>query len=150
MHLDSIFSQVDRDAFVVYAELVHRVETYALRPGAGGRVLVDPQDHLPGAVARAMGLPGLRLFDTGDDALTSEREHWAHASNVLALAPGHVVTYERNVRSAERLRETGIEVITIPGSELGRGRGGPRCMVAPLARGAAAPPVPLPEALPEV
>jgi arginine deiminase len=135
MHLDSVFSQVDRDAFVVYADLVHRVDTYALRPGAGGRVLVDPQDHLPGAVARALGLPGLRLFDTGDDALTSEREHWAHASNVLALSPGQVVTYERNVRSAERLRETGIEVITVPGSELGRGRGGPRCMVAPLARG---------------
>ena len=126
--------------------MMHRVDTYALRPGPGGRVLVDPQEHLPGAVARALGLPGLRLFDTSDDALTSEREHWAHASNVLALSPGRVVTYERNGRSHAPLRKTGIEVITGPGSELGRGRGGPRCMVAPMARrgltAAADPPEP--------
>jgi len=79
----------------------------------------------------------LPVYDTGDDALSSEREQWSGGSNVLALAPGVVVAYERNVRSIARLREAGVEVLPVPGSEIGRGRGGPRCMCCPLARLAA-------------
>lgn len=134
VHLDSVLCQVDRDAFVVYADLLERVRTFRLRPGAGGRVQVEPRDDLPSTLAEALGVDGLRLLDTGDDASSSQREHAAHASNVLALEPGLVVAYERNVRSNKRLREAGIEVLELAGSELGRGRGGPRCMVCPLAR----------------
>lgn len=129
-----MFSQIDHDAFVVYADLVERLPTYALRPGKGGRITVDHEEHLFSAVARALGVDALRLYDTGDDALSSEREQWSGGSNVLALAPGVVVAYERNVRSIARLREAGVEVLAVPGSELGRGRGGPRCMCCPLAR----------------
>ncbi len=136
VHLDTVFSQIDHDAFVVYADLVERLPTYALRPAKGGRIEVDHEEHLFSAVARAMEVDSLRLYDTGDDALSSEREQWSGGSNVLALAPGVVVAYERNVRSIARLREAGIEVLAIPGSELGRGRGGPRCMCCPLARSA--------------
>ena len=134
VHLDSLLCQVDRDAFVVYADLLAEVRTFRLRPGAGGRVQVEPQDDLPSTLARALGVDGLRLLDTGDDASSSEREHAAHASNVLAIAPGVVVAYERNVRSIKRLREAGVEVLEVAGSELGRGRSGPRGMVCPLAR----------------
>lgn len=134
VHLDTVFSQIDHDAFVVYADLVERLPTYALRPGRNGRIEVDHEEHLFSAVARVLGLEALRLYDTGDDALSSEREQWSGGSNVLALAPGVVVAYERNVRSIARLREAGVEVLPVPGSELGRGRGGPRCMCCPLAR----------------
>lgn len=134
LHLDRFFCQVDHDAFVVYADLVERLPTYALRPGRDGRITVDHEEHLFAAVARVLAVDGLRLYDTGDDALSSEREQWSSGSNVLALAPGVVVAYERNVRSIARLREAGVEVVAAPGSELGRGRGGPRCMCSPLAR----------------
>lgn len=135
LHLDSLFTQVDHDAFVVYADLVERLPTYALRPSSGDRVRIDEEEHLFAAVARVLGVGALRLYDLGDDALSSEREQASHGSNVLAIGPGQVIAYERNVSSIARLREAGVDVIAVPGSELGRGHGGPRCMCAPLARG---------------
>jgi len=86
------------------------------------------------AAAKAMGIDTLRQIDTGLDPVTAEREQWDDGNNTLAVAPRVAVAYERNVETNERLREAGIDVVAIPGSELGSGRGGPRCMSCPIRR----------------
>jgi arginine deiminase len=133
MHLDTVCTMVDRDAVVMYPAVRDTLVAYPLRPDGAGVVVSGPVPFLE-AAAEAMGIERLRVIDTGLDPVTAEREQWDDGNNTLAVAPGVVVAYERNVETNTRLEEAGIEVLRIRGSELGSGRGGPRCMSCPISR----------------
>ena len=133
MHLDTVCTMVDVDAVVMYPNVVDSLSAFTIHRDAGG-VRIDDEKPFVRAAAEAMGIDKLRVIDTGLDPVTAEREQWDDGNNTLALAPKVAVAYERNVETNERLTEAGIEVIAIAGSELGSGRGGPRCMSCPIAR----------------
>jgi arginine deiminase len=134
MHLDTVCTMVDADAVVMYPAIRESLSAYPVRPDGDGRVTVGGPVPFLRAAAEAMGVAELRVIDTGLDPITAEREQWDDGNNTLAVAPGVVVAYERNVMTNARLAAAGIEVIAISGSELGSGRGGPRCMSCPVHR----------------
>jgi len=141
MHLDTVCTMVDVDKIVMYPNVADKLQAYAVtvteRNGDSDRDLVlqvaEAEPFLV-AAAKAMSIDTLHQIDTGLDPVTAEREQWDDGNNTLALAPRVAVAYERNVETNARLEEAGIEVVAISGSELGSGRGGPRCMSCPVSR----------------
>lgn len=135
MHLDTVFTMVDREVFMIYPGVQSVLKIWAMDYAGGRLESMEEMASLEEALRRSLGLEALRFVETGGgDPLVAAREQWNDGTNTLAIAPGVVVTYRRNRASNQALREAGIKVFEIRGNELVRGRGGPRCMSMPMLR----------------
>jgi arginine deiminase len=133
MHLDTICTMVDVDAVTLYPPVADTL-CYPVTVADDGEMVVGPAEPFLAAGARALGLDRIRVIGTGLDPVTAEREQWDDGNNTLCVAPRLAMAYERNAETNAQLEAHGIEVIRIAGSELGSGRGGPRCMSCPIVR----------------
>jgi arginine deiminase len=135
MHLDTVFTLLDRDIATAYPKVVDGIRAISLRPGSSGhRFHVTEEPSFLAAVADALEVRDLRVVETGGNEYQQARAQWDDGNNVVALEPGVVVAYERNTFTISKMREVGVEVIEIEGFELGKGRGGGHCMTCPLLR----------------
>jgi arginine deiminase len=137
MHLDTVFTFLDRDKVTLFPKVISQIRAISLRPGKKpGDFHVTREKDFLSAVADALGVKKLTVVETGGDQYQAEREQWDDANNTVALEPGVVISYERNTYTIAKMRAAGVEVIAIPGFELGKGRGGGHCMTCPVQRDA--------------
>lgn len=136
MHLDTVFTMIDYDKFTIHPEIEGPLSVYEITLGANNELKFNAvKEELNKVLARELNLPAVDFIRCGGgDMMASQREQWNDGSNTLCIAPGTVVTYERNYVSNELMEKKGIKVLTMPSSELSRGRGGPRCMSCPVNR----------------
>ncbi len=138
MHLDTVFTQVDRDKFTIHPAILGPLTVYELTPGPsdkGGLSIRQIDSRLEEILAEALGLDRVELIPCGGgDLIAAAREQWNDGSNTLCISPGKIVVYQRNDITNAILRDKGLTVLEMPSAELSRGRGGPRCMSMPLSR----------------
>ena len=135
MHLDTVFTMIDYDKFLMYPGIKDNIHVYLLEKGRNNTIVATNGHELDELLGSCLGIQKVNIiFSGGDEPITATREQWGDSTNTLAIKPGHVICYNRNEATNKVLRNNGIQVIEIEGSELVRGRGGPRCMSMPLLR----------------